>query len=177
MKKENWLKPISKEDVKNFAFKNMNLKQVTSLEEKEDVNYGKFFQVSGLTREPVVAGWGKPSKYMSSIALGEYGPLDVDPYGETTVDDMGKLFSDDENLISIYLAWVELVSSKNQDRKIEGKTYVEGFSNACNAQIDLKKAAQIRDAEREASEKKGCVKAFVGQLQSVENSKETQQEK
>ena len=174
MKKENWLKPVSKEDVKNFAFKNMNLKQVTSLEEKEDVNYGKFFQVSGLTREPVVAGWGKPSKYMSSIALGEYGPIDADPYRETTTDDMGKLFSEDENLVNIYLAWIELVSSKNQGRTIDGKTYAECFTNACNTQIDLKKSAQIRDVEREASEKKNCVKSFVEQLESTKSSESEQ---
>ena len=174
MKKENWLKPIEKEDVREFAFKQMNLKQITALEEMEDVNYGKFYQVSGLTNEPVVAGWAKPSKHLSMIALGEYGPLDVDQYGETTVDDMGKLFSSDESLINIYLAWVALVSSKNQGRKIDGKTYSEGFSNACNAQIDLKKNAQIRDAEREAYEKKNCVKEFAGQL---EKANENQQEK
>ncbi len=174
MKKENWLKPVTKEDVKEFAFKQMNLKQITALEEMEDVNYGKFYQVSGLTNEPVVAGWKKPSKNLSMIALGEYGPLDVDQYGETTVDDMGKLFSSDESLINIYLAWVALVSSKNQGRKIDGKTYAEGFTNACNAQIDLKKNAQIRDAEREAYEKKNCVKEFAGQL---EKANENQQEK
>ena len=174
MKKENWLKPVTKEDVREFAFKQMNLKQITALEEMEDVNYGKFYQVSGLTNEPVVAGWAKPSKHLSGVALGEYGPLDVDQYGETTVDDMGKLFSSDESLINIYLAWVVLVSSKNQGRKIDGKTYSEGFSNACNAQIDLKKNAQIRDAEREAYEKKNCVKEFAGQLEKVN---ENQQEK
>ena len=177
MKKENWLKPIEKEDVREFAFKQMNLKHITALEEMEDLNYGKFYQVSGITNEPVVAGWAKPSKNLSSLALGEYGPLDVDQYGETTVDDMGKLFSSDENLINIYLAWVSFVASKNQGRKIDGKTYTEGFSNACNAQIDLKKTAQIRDVEREADEKKSCVKAFANQLEKSMVSDEKQQSK
>ena len=177
MKKENWLKPVTKEDVKEFAFKQMNLKQITALEEMEDVNYGKFYQVSGLTNEPVVAGWKKPSKNLSMIALGEYGPLDVDPYGETTIDDMKQLFSGDENLINIYLAWVAFVADKNQGRKIDGKTYTESFSNACTAQIDLEKTAQIRTVEREANEKKECVKTFVGQLEKAESANENQQEK
>ena len=67
MKKENWLKPVTKEDVREFAFKQMNLKQITALEEMEDVNYGKFYQVSGLTNEPVVAGWKKPSKNIATL--------------------------------------------------------------------------------------------------------------
>lgn len=174
MKKENWLKPVTKEDVVDFANKHMNLKQIITLEECDDLSYGKFFQVGGFVNEPVSAGWKKPNKQVSTFALGQYGPIDADIYCETTVDDMGKLFSEEENLINIYLAWVSLVASKNQGRNIDGKTYAEGFTNACNAQIDLKKNAQIRDAEREASEKKNCVKDFASQL---EKTSENQQEK
>lgn len=174
MKKETWLKPISKNDVASFAHRHMNLEKIMVLEESEDENYGKFFQVGGFSNEPVISGWGKANKYINPIALGEYGPLDVDPYGETTVDDIKKLFSEDEDLINIYLAWIAFVSEKNQGRMIDGKTYTQSFSNACNAQIDLQTTAQIRTIEREAAEKKNCVKTFVSQL---ETSKEAQQTK
>ena len=177
MNKESWLKPVSKDDVASFARNHMNLEKIMHLEEVADENYGKFFQVGGFTNEPVVSGWGKANKYMSPVALGAYGPLDVDPYGETTIDDMKQLFSGDENLINIYLAWVAFVADKNQGRKIDGKTYTESFSNACTAQIDLEKTAQIRTVEREANEKKECVKTFVGQLEKAESANENQQEK
>ena len=171
MVKQNWLDLITKEEVAEFAQKHLGPTLITELEKAVDLNYGRFFQVRGLT-EPAVNGWGKPASMMNEIALGNYGPLDVDPYGETTVDDMGKLFSEDENLINIYLAWIAFVSGKNQGRTLDGKTYTESFTNACNAQIDLKKTAQIRDAEREAHEKKSCVKAFVGQLESAKTADE-----
>ena len=171
MVKQNWLELITKEEVAEFAQKYLGLKKITTLEKAVDLNYGRFFQVGGIT-EPATIGWGKPVSMTSEIALGEFGPIDVDPYGETTVDDMGKLFSEDENLINIYLAWIALVSAKNQGRTIDGKTYTESFTSACNAQIDLKKTAQIRDAEREAIEKKSCVKAFVGQLESAKTADE-----
>jgi hypothetical protein len=171
MVKQNWLEIITKEEVAEFAKKHLGLKQITSLEKSVDLNYGRFFQVRGIT-EPAALSLSKPTSMMSEIALGNYGPLDVDPYGETTVDDMGKLFSEDENLVSIYLAWIALVSAKNQGRKIDGKTYTESFTSACDSQIDLKKTAQIRDAEREALEKKGCIKAFVGQLEAAKTTEE-----
>ena len=173
MKKENWLNSISKEDVAEFANKYLNLKQITSLEEAEDENYGRFFQVSGLSNSPVLGGWGNTRQYINSLSLGEYGPLDVDPYRETTVDDIGQLFSQDESLINIYLAWISLVAEKNQGKTIGGKTYTECFSNACNTQIDLKKTAQLREIESEATEKKNCVKSFVNQLEKSKIS-ETQ---
>ena len=177
MNKENWLQPISKNDVASFAHGQMNLEKIMVLEEVQDENYGKFFRVGGFTAEPVVSGWGRANKYMNPVALGTYGPLDADPYGETTVDDLKQLFSNDENLINIYLAWVAFVSEKNQGRKLDGKTYEESFSNACNAQIDLEKTAQVRKAENEANEKKGCVKEFIGQLKKTMSSSENQQEK
>ena len=177
MNKESWLKPVSKDDVTSFAHNQMNLDKIMVLEEVQDENYGKFFRVGGFAAEPVVAGWGRANKYMNPVALGEYGPLDVDPYGETTIDDMKQLFSGDENLINIYLAWVAFVDAKNQGRKIDGKTYTEGFSNACTAQIDLEKTAQIRKVEREANEKKECVKTFVNQLAKTKGPEANQQEK
>ena len=177
MNKESWLKPVSKDDVTSFAHNQMNLDKIMVLEEVQDENYGKFFRVGGFAAEPVVSGWGRANKYMNPVALGEYGPLDVDPYGETTIDDMKQLFSGDENLINIYLAWVAFVADKNQGRKIDGKTYTESFSNACTAQIDLEKTAQIRKVEREANEKKECVKTFVGQLEKAESANENQQSK
>ena len=164
MNKENWLKPVSKDDVEVFAHQYMNLGRIMTLDEVQDASYGKFFRVGGFTNEPAVNGWGKANNYINPVELGAYGPIDVDPYGETTVDDLRKLFSNDENMINIYLAWVAFVSGKNQGRQIEGKTYEESFSSACNAQIELERTAQIRTAEREAEEKRGCVKAFVGQL-------------
>lgn len=166
MKKENWLSPITKEDVAEFVRSYMGLQQITTLEEAQDETYGKFFQVRGLIQDSAAAGWKKSVKLMREIALGEYGPIDADPYKESTADDLNKLFSEDENLINIYLAWISLVSSKNQGRTINGKTYSESFSNACNAQIDLTKTAQMRKIENEASEKKGCVKSFVEQLEN-----------
>ena len=176
MVKQNWLDLITKEEVAEFAQKYLGLNQITSLEKSVDLNYGKFFQVSGLTA-PATLVWGKPSSLMNEIALGDYGPIDVDPYGETTVDDLGKLFSEDENLVNIYLAWIALISAKNQDRKIDGKTYTESFTEACDSQINLKKTAQIRDAEREAFEKKKCVKAFVDQLESAKAFEGAEQSK
>ena len=122
----------------------------------EDDSYGKYFRVGGFTNEPIISGWGKANNYMNPVALGQYGPLDVDEYGETTIDNIRQLFSDNENLVNIYLAWVAFVSSKNNNRKIDGKTYTESFSNVCNNQIESQKTAQIRTAEREAEEKKGC---------------------
>lgn len=172
MKKENWLSPVSKEDVSAFAFKHMNLERIMVLEEAEDINYGKFFRVGGFTNEPIITGWGRANNYMNPIALGQYGPLDVDEYGETTVDDVKQLFSDNENLINIYLAWVAMVSEKNKGRKLDGKEYVESFSNTCNAHIDLQKAAQVRAAEREAAEKKNCVQTFARQLGSEKGLEE-----
>ena len=174
MNRENWLKPISKEDVAKFAYQNMNLEQIMMLNESEEENYGKFFQVGGFTNEHV-GGWGSANKYLNPIALGEYGPLDVDPYAETTVDDIKQLFSGNENLISIYLAWVAFVSSKNKGRMIDGKTYEECFSNACNDYIDLLRKSQIGEIERKANEKRSCVKSFVGQLNSVKTSEEVEQ--
>ena len=41
MNKENWLKPVSEEDVAEFAHKHMNLERIMVLEEAEDINYGK----------------------------------------------------------------------------------------------------------------------------------------
>ena len=177
MNKENWLKPVSKEDVTDFAHTHMNLERIMVLEEVEDLNYGKFFRVGGFPKESAVNGWGQSSKYMTPVDLGAYGPIDVDPYGETTADDVRQLFSNNEQLINIYLSWVAMVAGKNAGRKLDGKTYTESFSNVCNAQIDLQKTAQIRDAEREASEKKNCVETFVGQLTSEKSFDENQQSK
>ena len=177
MNKENWLKPVSEEDVAEFAHKHMNLERIMVLEEAEDINYGKFFRVGGFTNDPIISGWGRASKYMNPVALGEYGPLDVDPYGETTVDDIKQLFANDANMINTYLAWVAFVSGKNQGRKIDGKTYTESFSNICNAHIDLQRTAQMRTIDREAAEKKACVKELVGQLAGAKAMEATQQVK
>ena len=169
MNRENWLKPISKEEVAKFAYQNMNLDQIMVLNESEEENYGKFFQVGGFTNEHV-GGWGSANKYLSPLALGEYGPLDVDPYAETTVDDIKQLFSGNENLISIYLSWVAFVSGKNQGRMIDGKTYEEGFAKACNDYIELQRKSQIGEIERNAKEKKVCVQSFVSQLEKSKTS-------
>lgn len=172
MKKENWLSPVSKEDVAAFAFKHMNLERIMVLEEAEDINYGKFFRVGGFTNEPIITGWGRTNNYMNPVELGQYGPLDVDPYGETTIDDVKQLFSGNESLINVYLAWVSMVAEKNAGKKIDGSTYTESFSNVCNAQIDLQKTAQVRTAEREAEEKKSCVRDFVSGLAKAKTSSE-----
>lgn len=173
MNKENWLEPVSKKDVASFAYKHMNLEKVMVLDEADDMCYGKFYRVGGFTNEPIVTGWGRANNYMNPIALGQFGPLDVDEYGETTVDDVKQLFSENENLINIYLAWVAMVAEKNKGRKINGKTYTESFSEACNSQIDLQKTAQIRTVEREAAEKKNCVKTFVGELEKDKGTEES----
>ena len=76
MKKENWLSPVSKEDVSAFAFKHMNLERIMVLEEAEDINYGKFFRVGGFTNEPIITGWGRANNYMN---------LDAPYEGETEV--------------------------------------------------------------------------------------------
>lgn len=164
MKRETWLEPVSKKDVAEFAHKHMNIEKITSLVESEDFNYGKFFEVGGFTNEPIMSAWGKTNTYVNPIALGQYGPIDADEYKETTVDDLRKLFGEDQNLVNIYLAWVMLVAEKNAGRQIDGKTYLESFSNACNAHIDLVKTAEIRAVENVADEKKKCVSAFVNQI-------------
>ncbi|MBQ4541767.1 MAG: hypothetical protein IJA23_02825 [Clostridia bacterium] len=164
MKKENWLAPVSKNDVAGFAHKHMNLERIMVLEENEDLNYGKFFEVGGFTNEPVISSWGKANQYFNPINLGEFGPVDADEYRETTVNDLRQLFGEDQNLINIYLAWIMLVAEKNAGRQIDGKTYLESFSNACHSHIDLVKAAEIRAVENEADEKKKCVSAFVSQI-------------
>ena len=164
MNKQNWLEPVSKKDVAEFAHKHINLEKITTLEESEDLSYGKFFEVGGFTNEPIISAWGKTNTYVNPIALGQYGPIDADEYKETTVDDLRQLFGGDEELINIYLSWVMLVAEKNAGRQIDGKTYLESFSNACNSHIDLVKTAEIRAVENEADEKKKCVSAFVSQV-------------
>ena len=65
--------------------------------------------------------WGKTNSYVNPIALGQYGPIDADEYKETTVDDLRKLFGEDQNLVNIYLAWVMLVAEKMQEDKLTEK--------------------------------------------------------
>ena len=78
MKKQNWLAPVSKNDVADFAYKNMNIDRITTLNEHEDLNYGKFFEIGGFTNEPVISAWGKANQYFNPIPLGEFGPVDAD---------------------------------------------------------------------------------------------------
>lgn len=177
MKKENWLAPVSKEDVTAFAREIMNIENFTNIQELEDLSYGKFFKVEGFKKEDVSSKWGTLKKHIS-LNLGEYGPIDADPYLETTVDDLKHLFGGNLDLINIYLSWIDFVASKNAGRKIDGKTYDESFSNACISHIDLIKSAEIRSIESDAEEKKKCVLSFVKQLapQQVENENNNQKQ-
>ncbi len=160
MRKENWLAPVSREDAANFAQKYMNIETFRTVDELEDLNYGKFFKIEGFTKDEIITQWGSPKKHIS-VNLGAYGPIDADQYLETSLDDLSQLFGEDQNLINIYLSWVMLVAEKNAGRVVDGKTYLESFSNACNSHIDLVKSAEIRTIESEADEKKKCVSAFV----------------
>lgn len=173
MKKEDWLEPISKEDVAKFAYEHMNIVKITELSQNDDFSYGKFFQVGGFINEDILSSWGKTNKYMNPMCFGAYGPVTL-TYKEDTVDDLMQLFGGDENKINIFLSWVSLVAEKNAGRKIDGKTYLESFSNACNNCIDLIKSAQIRTIESEANEKKQCVSSFVSQLSKAESGEEKQ---
>ena len=163
MNKQNWLEPVSREDAANFAQKHMNIETFRTVDELEDLNYGKFFKIEGFTKDNIITQWGSPKKHIS-VNLGVFGPIDADQYLETSLDDLSQLFGGDEELINIYLSWVMLVAEKNAGRQIDGKTYLESFSNACNSHIDLVKAAEIRAVESEADEKKKCVSAFVSQV-------------
>ena len=127
----------------------------------------------GISRNGLLVGKGKgynrrfadfKTFALHPINLGEFGPVDADEYRETTVNDLRQLFGEDQNLINIYLAWIMLVAEKNAGRQIDGKTYLESFSNACHSHIDLVKTAEIRAVENEADEKKKCVSAFVSQI-------------
>ena len=173
MKKENWLEPVTREDAEKFAHDSMNIKKITKLNEIEDFSYGKFFEIGGFTNEGIITKWGNPRIHIA-LPLGEYGPIDADEHHETSVDDLRKLFDDGEELINIYLAWVMLVAEKNAGRKIDGKTYLESFSNACERYIDLAKSAEIRAIESEADERKNCVSAFVNQIAPRQSAEDKQ---
>ena len=163
MKKENWLELVTRADAEQFAYNHMNIEKLSMLGEFSDFSYGKYIGIEGFTKDGAITKWGIPKKHIA-LALGEYGPVDVDPFLETTTDDMKQLFDGDEELINIYLAWVMLVAEKNAGRKIDGKTYLESFSNVCESHIDLVKSAQIKTVENAAQEKKNCVNLFVRQI-------------
>ena len=176
MKKENWLAPVTKEDVFAFARDVMKIGTFTNVEELEDLSYGKFFKVEGFKKEDALSQWGSPAKHVS-LNLGEFGPVDADPYLETTVDDLRQLFGGDQELINIYLSWVMFVAEKNAGKTINGQNYNESFSNACNSHIDLVKSAEIRTIESEAAEKKKCVSSFVSQLAPKQSAEENGNQK
>ena len=176
MKKENWLAPVTKENVFAFAHDVMKIDKFTSVEELEDLSYGKFFKVEGFKKEDALSQWGSPAKHVS-LNLGEFGPIDADPYLETTIDDLRQLFGGDQELINIYLSWVMFVAERNAGRTVDGKTYHESFSNACNSHIDLVKEAEIRTIESEAAEKKKCVSSFVSQLTPKQTAEENGNQK
>ena len=173
MKKENWLSPVTREDAEKFAYNHMNIEKLITLGEFSDFSYGKYFGIEGFTKDEVITKWGAPRKNIV-LPLGEYGPVDVDPFLETTTDDLKQLFDGEESLINIYLAWVMLVAEKNAGRKIDGKTYLESFSNACESHIDLVKSAQIKTVENAAQDKKNCVHLFVNQIAPRQSAEDKQ---
>ena len=126
--------------------------------------------------DELISKWGTPAKFIS-LNLGEYGPIDADEYLESTVDDLRQLFGGDQELINIYLSWIMFVAKKNTGRTINGQTYNESFSNACNTHIDLVKSAEIRTIESEATEKKKCVSSFVSQLAPKQSAEENGNQK
>lgn len=173
MKKENWLEPVTREDAEQFAYNHMNIEKLITLGEFSDFSYGKYIGIEGFTKDDAITKWGVPKKHIV-LPLGEYGPVDVDPFLETTTDNLRQLFDGEEELINIYLAWVMLVAEKNAGRKIDGKTYLESFTNACEEHIDLVKSAQIKTVENAAQDKKNCVKTFVRQIAPRQNAEDKQ---
>ena len=176
MKKQSWLQPISKEDVYAFAREHMNMRSVQMVQEHDDEIYGKFYEVSGISNDKTLdlRSMQYNDKLILPVGLGEYGLVSVDPYDEGSSDEPKAIFGEDAETINTIVNWIMLVSSKNEGRTIEGKTYPESVSEVYGKYIELSKRVQMNAIETQASERKACIEALTKQLTKGEQGKAKQ---
>ena len=169
MKKENWLDPVTLEDFIYFVSYIFNYKDLNFIEERNDSYYGKYFSVHGIPFEGFEQTKNRTILFNNPISLGEFGILETLDYPMPIYDNFKFFFSDDEAR-EICQAWIALVESRNEGRKIDGKTYFESFEEAINKQLELAEECAIQNAKIQTRMKKADVSLFIKDITSAKEN-------
>ena len=169
MRKENWLEQVTLEDVISFALHYFKYKNFTQLEKTHDSYYGKYFKVQGVPFEGFEESQNRTILFNNPISLGEFGILETLDYPMPIYDDFKFFFSNDEAR-EICQAWIALVASRNEGRKIDGKTYFESFEEAINKQLELAEECAIQNAKIQTRMKKADVSLFIKDITSAKEN-------
>ena len=170
MKKESWLDPITLDDVVVFAYENLDFEEFKKLEEVNDVLYGKYFEFQVVPYENSNDADKQPNPLNHIISLGDFGPIDNTEYAIPTYDNFAQLLFNSDEAIKLYLAWITLVAEKNADRKIDGKTYLETFSEKYNSYIEKIKHSENYKLKIAATNKKDIISSYLKKVNQENKS-------